>query len=336
MSDPCRKRIKADRMRPAHNKACARCRKRKIKCDGEWPACSSCKSALVACLGYDTTLSREVPRSIATHLEGKVGSLEKKIKDLKERAEHQGRFPNSDGIMNSSNIRLRNMLTTALTSVIDPNGAQGDAMFLFHNALYLQQSSLPLPFPPETRYPSRDELGGRKSPKAINLSGVPRAAVDLMFKNYVETLLIRHPCVDERELLEGYTKCFDSPGRASSFDIFIVYMALAISAATLIWKNEQRALSASAGFFAKAKDMLALPALCDTEIQQIQVALLLTHYSFTNPTAVEAWYCIGDASRRCINLGLHKEAGPEMRLNTRELETRRRIFWTACSLERYE
>ena len=332
MSDPAR----IDRARPAHNKACARCRKRKIKCDALWPACSPCKSALVACLGYDTTLSKEVPRSITTHLEGKVLALEKKIKDLKERAETPGSFSNPTGIINNPNIRLRNMLATALTSVIDPNGAESDNVFLYHYAFHLQQSSLPLPFPPKTRYPSRDEVGGRISPKAINLSEIPRAAVDLMLKNYVETLLMRYPCVDEFELLESYKNCFDSPGRASSFDMFIVCMALAISAATLIWKDEQHALSASAGFFAKAKDMPALPATCDTEMQQIQVALLLTHYSFTNPTAVDAWYCIGDASRRCINLGLHKEAGPEMGLNPRELETRRRLFWTACGLERYK
>ncbi|EXJ85312.1 hypothetical protein A1O3_05987 [Capronia epimyces CBS 606.96] len=221
-----------------------------------------------------------------------------------------------------------------MTSVMDFQGSDSSNMIPYYGAFHLQQSSLPLPFPPQTRYPSRDEVAGGTSPKAINLADIPRTAADLMLKTYIGTLLVRHPCVEEQELLDSYANCFDSPQRASCYDIFIVCMALAISAATLTWRNEYHALSASAGFFAKAKEMLSHPATFDSEIRQIQVALLLTHYSFMNPTAVDVWYCIGDASRRCISLGLHKEAGPEMGLDERELNTRRRLFWTTCGLER--
>ncbi|EXJ85311.1 hypothetical protein A1O3_05986, partial [Capronia epimyces CBS 606.96] len=76
------KRVKIDHTRPAHNKACARCRTRKIRCDGLWPACSSCRSVRVPCLGFDTTLDREVPRSTTAYLESKVSALEERIKAL--------------------------------------------------------------------------------------------------------------------------------------------------------------------------------------------------------------------------------------------------------------
>ncbi|KAH8700223.1 fungal-specific transcription factor domain-containing protein [Talaromyces proteolyticus] len=333
MSEPPGKRAKIDVTRPSHNKACARCRMRKIKCDALWPACSSCKSAHVPCMGYDTTLSKEVPRSIVAQFEDKVLALEKRIKCLKEQNEQQEAFSASASIGSNTNFYLRNALTAALTTVMDFDGAESN-LYVYYDAFHLQQSSLPLPFPPQTRYLSRDEIDGRPSPQAINLSEVPRAAADLMLKNYTDTLSMRHPCVGTEELLESYAKCFDSPTRASSYDVFIVCMVLAISAATLIWTNEQHALSSSASFFAKAKEMLALPTTYDTEIRQIEVALLLAHYSFMSPTSVDAWYCIGDASRRCINLGLHKEADPGMGLSPHERETRQRLFWTTCGLER--
>jgi len=156
----------------------------------------------------------------------------------------------------------------------------------------VQQASLPLPLPAQTHYPLREEVGGRIAPRPTNLSAIPRNAADLMFNNYVDIQLRRHECVDQMEITESYTTCFDTPERASSYAIFIVCMELAISAATLVWKNEKHALSTSAGFFTKAKEMLAHSTTCSTEIQQIQVALLLTHYSFTSPTAADPWYCV--------------------------------------------
>lgn len=334
MSDPVTKRVRLDPTRPAHNKACARCRTRKIKCDGLWPACSSCRSARAVCLGFDTTLAQEVPRSITSYLEGRVLELQKKLKELKESRGNEDEPSPLRGIMDRSRSGLYNRLTATLAGVVEFEGVESGDMFLYYYAFHLQQSSLPLPFPPQTRYLSRDEVGGRTFPKAIDLTELPRTGADIMLKHYTGTLLWRHPCVSEQELLQSYVKCFDTPNKASSFDAFMVYMALAISAATLTWKSQQQALSASAGFFAKAREMLALPTTHDTGIRRIQVACLLTNYSFTDPTAVDAWYCIGDASRRCISLGLHKEPAPELGLSAEELETRRRLFWTVCGLER--
>jgi hypothetical protein len=41
-----------------------------------------------------------------------------------------------------------------------------------------------------------------------------------------------------------------------------------------------------------------------------------------------------EAARICIHLGLHREPPPGMILNTLELDTRSRLFWTTYGIER--
>ena len=292
-------------------------------------------------MGYDTTLAKEVPRSIATYLGAKVTLLEEKIRAVKEQQRQKQRtFAMTDcNLVTNPGPNLGELLTTALTDTVDVHhdlnfNVTGN-MSPYYHSFHLQQSRLPLPFPPQSQYPARDEAAGRLSPQPLHPSSIPRDAADLMFRNYVEVHLIRHPCLEEDEILESYGLCLDNPETATPYDVFIVCMALAISAATLIWRDEKHALAASAGFFAKAKQMLTLFTVAETEIQKIQVALLLTHYALINPSGADPWYCIGDASRQCINLGLHKEADPQLKLGPREVNTRRRLFWTTCGLERY-
>ncbi|KAI9761870.1 MAG: hypothetical protein M4579_000811 [Chaenotheca gracillima] len=59
--------------------ACNRCRSRKNKCDQKLPACTSCERAKVKCVGYDTILKQEVPRSYVYYLESRVSYLESQL-----------------------------------------------------------------------------------------------------------------------------------------------------------------------------------------------------------------------------------------------------------------
>ncbi|KAI0157213.1 fungal-specific transcription factor domain-containing protein [Xylariaceae sp. FL1272] len=56
--------------------ACQRCQKRKIRCNGELPACSNCKSANATCTDGESIRSRDTPRAWITHLEHRVAWLE--------------------------------------------------------------------------------------------------------------------------------------------------------------------------------------------------------------------------------------------------------------------
>lgn len=335
------KRQNVDRARPAHSKACSRCRKRKIKCDYVLPSCSSCKAAGALCVGYDLALQKEVPRSIVSYLESRAAALEIEIRRLEASKLSQCAIQNGNQpIANAGNsptpLSIGEALAAAMVTVVTPSGVNDDYTRFFHSAFLLRPCSLPLPFPNQLfRSPSLDPVApSRSSRKATHLPDVPRSAADLVLKNYVEIHLPQYPCVYEPDLLRAYELCFDRPDEASPFDVFIVCMALAISANTLIWRNEENARAASAGFWANAMDQLHNPTTIDSDIKKLQSALLLAHYSFTNPTAVDVWYCVGDAARLCIQLGYHKEVSLSSNLNTLELDTRRRLFWTTYGMER--
>lgn len=64
-------------------KVCARCRKRKIRCDFRIPACTPCeKAASLPCMGYDARQRKEVPRSVTAFLEARVKELEFEIQQM--------------------------------------------------------------------------------------------------------------------------------------------------------------------------------------------------------------------------------------------------------------
>src|ERR1700733_10037651 len=74
-------------------KACARCRKRKIKvykpktsnryttdhnfqCDFGFPSCGTCVKASAECMGFDVLSGIEAPRSTVAYLESQIAQLE--------------------------------------------------------------------------------------------------------------------------------------------------------------------------------------------------------------------------------------------------------------------
>lgn len=61
--------------------SCARCRRRKIKCDKLVPACSRCQAAGSACTAFNPRGETEIPRSVVHFLEHEIASLEKDLND---------------------------------------------------------------------------------------------------------------------------------------------------------------------------------------------------------------------------------------------------------------
>ncbi|KAK6387085.1 hypothetical protein LTS17_000351 [Exophiala oligosperma] len=64
-------------------KACARCRRRKAKCDGKYPKCGACASASVECTGYDSLAGTLKPRSEVADLESRIQQLESRLEAVK-------------------------------------------------------------------------------------------------------------------------------------------------------------------------------------------------------------------------------------------------------------
>ncbi|OAP57622.1 hypothetical protein AYL99_08360 [Fonsecaea erecta] len=240
---------------------------------------------------------------------------------------------------------LATTLAAAMLEVVSPNLSHSTSWPIF-SAFHLSPSSLPMPL--KAQFSSgngglaEEQLGGTpKIPKdltrgarRIQLSEVPRKAADVMIKTFTEHHLPQYPSISETTLSESYEACYGSVEDASSFERFITYMALAISAKTLAWKSEKFAFSTSLAFWNLAKEELKDPSCNYTPVNRLQVTLLLAHYALTNPSAANLWYCVGDAARLCIQFGYHREPAPNANVDLVELENRRRLFWTTYGLER--
>lgn len=276
-------------------------------------------------MGYDARQRKEVPRSVTAFLEARVKELEFEIQQMHLLNAPQTSADNGD----STVFAAASSLVTTLSDVILPRSQNSYASVIY--AAFQHPCSLPLPF---SRQQIRHDTTNVALSAAIQFSAMPRTAADFMLKNYTEIHLPQYPCVYEPELLESYRKCFDAPDEAAPFDIFTVSMALAISANTLTWKNKTDAQSASAAFWATAREQFTSIGRGENDLQCLQVALLLSHYASTNPKAVDIFYSIGEAARICIHLGLHREPPADMKINPLDLDIRRRLFWTTYGIER--
>ena len=69
--------------------ACDRCRAKKIKCNGDFPACSQCRSVGFDCKTSDKLRRKAFPRGYTESLEGRVRKLETENKELKEQLDER-------------------------------------------------------------------------------------------------------------------------------------------------------------------------------------------------------------------------------------------------------
>ncbi|KAK6345224.1 Fungal specific transcription factor [Orbilia javanica] len=70
-------------------------------------------------------------------------------------------------------------------------------------------------------------------------------------------------------------------------------------------------------------------------LDTLKGVLLLALYSLMRPAVPGVWYVVGSALRICIDLGLHQETPQVLRvLDALTIDTRRRLFWCAYSLDR--
>lgn len=180
----------------------------------------------------------------------------------------------------------------------------------------------------------------------INLSSVPFSAIDRMILNYADIHLPQYPCISRSMLEEVVQRTRDeelggtNSGLVSSvptslaighFEYFVLFIVLAISAMTLTWKDDSQARAASESFYNSA--IKHLQALANySEIQALQISLLLAHYAHMCPERVDNWTCIANGVRICLNLGLYMESPEE--LGQEEVLQRSTLFWVAYGMER--
>lgn len=320
------------------SRVCARCKKRKTKCDSAWPSCSACNKAGAVCRGYGSG-GEDLPRSLVRALEDHVAQLEREAAELQH-------SPDSVAVALVSRLAY---------AILSPDSASSSPFFLstLSPALFLRPSCPPLSIsrikstvlePPsdyrQVQTPPRD------GPSiSTNLSRIPPAALEQMIWNYTNIHLPQYPCVQEKWLRPIFVRMLEYGGDTdaalalgippesglSHFDYFAAFIALAISSITLTWKNETQARTASDAFFAISLQHLRLIAGA-TEVQRLQISLLLAHYAHMSPAKVDNWACIWNGSRVVLELGLHKSSSEKP--SQEQAGLRNQLFWVLYGMER--
>jgi Fungal Zn(2)-Cys(6) binuclear cluster domain len=217
---------------PRATRACARCRKRKIKCDFVYPTCGTCATAGVDCMGFDSTKGEEQPRSLVTFLENKVAYLEIELATLERHATGDqcvekipipgALSPYRSQLLRS--INLRNCPDRAYDTRYDAAS--------WRSVPYISSSLLPTLSP--VRNPGAVDvpaLKNRAVAQRIDIASIPRNVVDIMLRHYADFYLAQYPIVDESELLEQCNRVYDRT--ATQFDLYVVCMALSISVSSV-------------------------------------------------------------------------------------------------------
>ena len=97
-------------------------------------------------------------------------------------------------------------------------------------------------------------------------------------------------------------------------------------------RDEERATTASYGFWASSMLLLEQVGL-ENAWERLQALQLLTHYAFLNPKDVDCSKCAAATTSLCTQLGLQKNWPDAVRLNTRVVDTRRRLLWNSYSID---
>lgn len=212
-------------------------------------------------------------------------------------------------------------------------------------ALFLRPSCPPLAISPtaEERGIERDDENTiTRQPSIlrsnlIDMGSVPHSALERMIRNYTDIHLPQYPIIST-SMLDEIIQRFrpDNLGHSDSpdlghFELFVLFIVLAISASTLTWRAETQAREASEAFYSSAMNHLQL--LKDySELKELQISLLLAHYAHMCPERIDNWTCISNAVRIVLSLGLYGEcpAGVD-RIGAK---LRARLFWVTYGMER--
>ncbi|ORY85439.1 fungal-specific transcription factor domain-domain-containing protein [Protomyces lactucae-debilis] len=167
----------------------------------------------------------------------------------------------------------------------------------------------------------------------------PYEVAQLLVSNYfnhshTQAPFLHHPSVQQRFTAFYATNFQDTQPTWC----FIFLMVLAIGETTL---ERSEALNGrkvqregNYHFFESAMELLE-DAIDKTSITTVQCLLLMATYALQHPQALSIYRIVGYAMRLCIELSLHRTQSKKKSLTPLDREMRKRIFWSAYSLDRF-
>ncbi|KAF2448386.1 GAL4-like transcription factor-like protein [Karstenula rhodostoma CBS 690.94] len=326
--------------------ACARCRKRKLSCDGKVPACTRCVDARVECVGFDSSTQKEAPRSIAGFLEAHIATLNNANTHtaLRTPGRPSVAFPSpaashdSDSNPGSSTgkcSRADGLVDLAMQDITPKFlGVTQKRPFL---SCVVKGTQLP-----SRRGPVGSTDLDENHPRSIinpqtntnYLDSIAWRTASGLFNNYLERVITQYPIYHRNDVTAAFNAVYvpmASPRQATSRDRYIVSIIMAISLSTAA-RTKQEQANAQASLIVR-QAMQYIPDVATNDVPGLQAILLLTQYIFLNPSMADVWLLTGLISQAVIDLGLHQELPNDSTISAYQRDMRRRLFWCAWEME---
>ncbi|OAL48348.1 GAL4-like transcription factor-like protein [Pyrenochaeta sp. DS3sAY3a] len=330
--------------------ACARCRKRKLMCDGDVPACKRCVDAGVDCVGFDSSTQQEAPRSIADFLEAhiqRLGGLPSPASRLPRHAPNAAIPSPADSQDSSSKpAEWRPEKCTFTDSLVNQAMEDITPSFLgVSKARPLLQCVVKATRLPSKKGPVVSTDLDENHPRSI-LNPQPTKGLfhDLMpdevgantlLQIYLDRVITQYPIYHRNDVTIAFNSIYhrkaSTPGEDSLRNRYIVCIIMAISLTTSARHKVQKANETAYQLVRHA--MQWIPDVATNDVPGLQAILLLTQYIFLNPRMADLWLLTGLISQAVIDLGLHQELPNDSSVSPYQRDMRRRIFWCAWEME---
>ncbi|KAF2112536.1 fungal-specific transcription factor domain-containing protein [Lophiotrema nucula] len=323
--------------------ACARCRKRKLSCDGKVPSCTRCVDAGVECVGFDSSTQREAPRSIADALERHIASLQQSQSSTSRRAGHLNSFVlspaaslHSDGVAAADKSTWTGSLVNEVMADITPKflGVSQSRPIL---SCVVKGTQIPSKRGP-VGATDLDENHPRSiinpQPAKSGLDAIDQKTATGLFKTFLDRVITQYPIYHRSDVIAAFNSIYfpaANPGQDSPRHRYMMSIIMAISLSTAARTNQMAANQTAYTLVRQA--MQWIPEVATNDLAGLQAILLLTHYTFLNPSMADLWLLTGLISQAVIDLGLHQELPNDPNISPYQRDMRRRLFWCAWEME---
>ncbi|ORY01752.1 fungal-specific transcription factor domain-domain-containing protein [Clohesyomyces aquaticus] len=344
--------------------ACQRCKGRKQKCDGANPTCKSCMKAGITCV-YEPTLRPRYPGGKMLYinaLEERIAFLEGQLPEYGE--DHFANVAHEDARYHhrqhhsSAASRVKEDVDEEDSTLVDgvaylslcASGTTDAAPEPFYmgsssgaTIARMIQSSIFRARRPHSSMRPLDTLRSGSMSSAASSSFAPSpvasynthpapAQAQRLFSVFFNRLHTRWPILD-RSVYESVFERQSAHGAMSVIERSTLHLIYAISARFLQLTKQSADVDPEAHFAAAIEPMDYI--LEQHNSATVQFLTLLAIYGQRSPYGAGVWSQVRFAITLCVELGMHRKPTPHSPLrNPRDLEIRRRIFWSCYCLDR--
>ncbi|KAJ5047349.1 uncharacterized protein L3040_003176 [Drepanopeziza brunnea f. sp. 'multigermtubi'] len=325
--------------------ACIICRKRKLKCDGTKPSCSTCTRLGHSC-AYDEVRRKSGPKR------GYVKALEERLKQVETllkakdpvppRPEAPISFTNGPG--NISGVGLHTVpagdfnISSSSINIGNGNGVEPDRWGLSGQS---SQPAIDMPFTADMNI----GMGLDDNNFTWEMIGLgleeplpPQDSIDELHQIYFDKIHPSVPMIHKHRYLAAMNL---APSQRPP-------VALRYAMWTLAASVTDKFMDLKGHFYHRARKYMEADALKGhgehiISIAHAQTHALLASYEFKMMSFPRAWMSTGSAIRMCQMMGLHRLDGAGLDVKQclpaprdwTEREERRRTFWYAFCEDRY-